>query len=416
MRVTVIATLVALALICACQPRLQEAEAAREESEESEASDLDRTVDELFELECEHGMKMYECEECRYEAGVSRAPKELFDQGLMKLARAERRRLSTVRSLNGEIQWDERLVVHLSAPSEGVVRKVNVALGDRVRKGDPLVELDSGTAAEAQAERTDAEQALALARAGLERATALRNERISSEREFLETKREYEGARARAEAARAKAAQLGAGRGSSGRIVLLAPADGRVLFLHAVAGENVGPGEILATIGDNSRLWVTADVYESDLAAVASGQAQGTLGAEVSVRAFPDERFPATVEFVSPAMDETTRTVPLRLVLPNPDGKLLAGMFAQVRLTSESSETATALPEAAVMEDAGRHFVFIHRVGDFYVRRPVKVGRSWEGWVEVLSGVEPDQEVVTEGAFLLKSDVLRSKMGAGCAD
>jgi cobalt-zinc-cadmium efflux system membrane fusion protein len=69
-----------------------------------------------------------------------------------------------------------------------------------------------------------------------------------------------------------------------------------------------------------------------------------------------------------------------------------------------------------VLEDEGRSFVFVHLQGEFYVRRPVTTGRTWAGWVEITQGLQPGQVVVAEGAFLLKSDVLRSKMGAGCAD
>ena len=70
----------------------------------------------------------------------------------------------------------------------------------------------------------------------------------------------------------------------------------------------------------------------------------------------------------------------------------------------------------ALLEDEGRTFVFVHHHGDYYLRRPVVAGRRWAGWVEIKRGLRPAQTVVAEGAFLMKSDVLRSKMGAGCAD
>ena len=69
-----------------------------------------------------------------------------------------------------------------------------------------------------------------------------------------------------------------------------------------------------------------------------------------------------------------------------------------------------------MLEDAGRSFAFVHYEGDHYVRRPVVVGRRWASWVEILEGIKPSQTVVADGSFLMKSDALRSKMGAGCAD
>ena len=78
--------------------------------------------------------------------------------------------------------------------------------------------------------------------------------------------------------------------------------------------------------------------------------------------------------------------------------------------------SAIVVPREAVLEDEGRAFVFVHHHGDYFVRRPVVPGRSWGEWVEIVDGLEPSQTLVAEGAFLMKSDVLRSKMGAGCAD
>jgi cobalt-zinc-cadmium efflux system membrane fusion protein len=115
-------------------------------------------------------------------------------------------------------------------------------------------------------------------------------------------------------------------------------------------------------------------------------------------------------------MDESSRTVKVRVQVKNADGRLLAGMFAAVNLFLPGRDETLAVPRHAVLDDEGRSFVFIHYQGDYYVRRPVIPGQRWAGWVEIEKGLEPSQIVVTEGAFLMKSDVLRSKMGAGCAD
>jgi RND family efflux transporter MFP subunit len=172
----------------------------------------------------------------------------------------------------------------------------------------------------------------------------------------------------------------------------------------------------LATVGDNTAVWVWADLYERDIAAVKQGQSAQKLAASISVKAYPGEEFPGTVDLVSPAMDESSRTVKVRVQVNNADGRLLAGMFAAVKLFLPGTDETLAVPCAAVLQDEGRSFVFIHHQGEYYVRRPVVVGRTWAGWIEIKKGLEPSQVVVAEGAFLMKSDVLRSKMGAGCAD
>ena len=203
---------------------------------------------------------------------------------------------------------------------------------------------------------------------------------------------------------------------ATGRLLMRAPVDGTVLVLHAVPGEVAKTEESLATIGDNATVWVWADLYERDIARVTAGQATTPLAAAVSVRAYANEELPGTVGFLSPAMDEASRTVKLRIEVPNPRGRLLAGMFATVKVYLPGSEDALAVPTDAVLEDERRSFVFVRHHDDYFVRRPVALGRPWATFVELTSGVMDGQEVVSGGAFLMKSDVLRSKMGAGCAD
>lgn len=387
-----------------------------EEAEGEEPSDLDRPVSELVGLTCEHKKKTYECDECRYEVGFVKAPATLVEGGLVTTAKAERRKVAVPIALTGEIRFDERRVGHVSTQVEGIIRTVHVALGDQVKKGQPLIEVESVAVGEGQASYQEAEGLLALARRNFKRVSELRKENISSEKEFLLAKQELEAAEIRAKGARAKLNRLGAGGTEGGRTVLRAPLDGTVLAMHAVSGEVAKTAESLVTVGDNTAVWVWADLYERDIAAVKKGQAAQKLAASISVKAYPGEEFPGTVDLVSPAMDESSRTVKVRVQVKNDDGRLLAGMFATVKLFLPGTDETMAVPKAAVLEDEGRSFVFVHHQGEYYVRRPVVPGRTWAGWVEIKKGLEPSQVVVAEGAFLMKSDVLRSKMGAGCAD
>ncbi len=136
----------------------------------------------------------------------------------------------------------------------------------------------------------------------------------------------------------------------------------------------------------------------------------------MEVRAYPGEEIPGNVDFISPAMSRGSRTVRLRVAVPNRAGRLLAGMFARVKIFLPAGELALVVPRQAVLEDEGRSFVFVPLSDDYFVRRPVQLGRAFAGLVELRQGPPKGSAVVTEGAFLMKSDVLRSKMGAGCAD
>jgi cobalt-zinc-cadmium efflux system membrane fusion protein len=402
-------------------------EAAGHGHAEVKSSDLDQPVESLLAQSCEHGKRTFECDECRYQVGVVRVPKALLADGLVKTAAVGRRQLEVPLPLTGEIKFDERRVTHLAPSTEAMVRAVRVSLGQRVRAGEPLVELESVALGEAQSQYLEARGALELARRAAERVDGLRAERIASEKEWLQARKEHEAAEIRTRAAREKLVRLGlspaevealpsrGGSAGRGRLVLRAPASGIVLEMHAVPGELVRPDKAILTVGDLSDLWLWADIYEDQLARVVAAE-RGPLRAGVTVKAFPGEVFPGTVEFVGPTMDEKTRTVKVRIAVQNPARKLRAGMFAAVQLYLPGDVEALALPRSAVLSDEGRTFVFVHRQGDFFIRRPVETGRSSLDWVEVTKGLTGGETVATDGAFLLKSDVLRSKMGAGCAD
>jgi cobalt-zinc-cadmium efflux system membrane fusion protein len=387
--------------------------APADEHGDAEASDLDQPVEALFAASCEHDMKTFACDECRYEMGVARAPASLFEGGLLHKTQPAREPVRAPLTLTGEVRFDERCVAHLSPPAAGIVRRVAVAVGDRVRRGDTLVEIESAEAAAAAAELRETQSLLTLAEERFERSRQLREQGIAAEKDLRSAAQELESARIRLETARARVTSLGVATDAAvGVLRLRAPTSGTVLFLHAVGGEPARPDEVMATVGDIATVWVWADLYERDLSRLATGPQP----AEVSVRAWSGQTFAGTVDFVSPSIDETSRTVKLRVTVPNPDGRLLAGMFATVQVFLPGDQDALVLPDLAVLEDEGRRFVFVHHHDDFYVRRPVTVGRSWGDRLEITAGLRGDETVVSGGAFLLKSDVLRSKMGAGCAD
>ncbi len=392
-----------------------------------EGEDLEKTVEELFAASCEHEMNTYACDECRYEVGVVKVPKDLIEQELVKVRKVARRNFDSAVVLTGEVQFDERKIVHLSPRVSGVVNSVAVDLGDSVKTGNVLVELESVELAEAQAYYLEALAEKRLAQKSLSRQQSLREKNITSEREFLEAQQVFESAGIRTNSARQKLLRLGLtaaeistlrGKGQSsatGRLAIRAPFAGDVLELHAVRGERIEPGENMLLVGDTRTLWVWVDLYEAQLAPVNKALTSDGLPVSLSVPAYPDESFEGRMGFVGKVMDEKTRTVKARVTLDNPEGKLKPGMFARVRLELDAAGGKLAVPETAVLADDGQKFVFVHHKDDYFVRRPVKTGRKTGGFVEVLNGLESNQVVAVAGAFLLKSDVLRSKMGAGCA-
>ena len=201
-----------------------------------------------------------------------------------------------------------------------------------------------------------------------------------------------------------------------GRLVVRAPFSGTITERRAAVGELVGPESDVFVLADLTTVWVWAGIYEHDIAALLEATARGDVPVEIRAHALPGRVFKGKLDYVASVLDETTRTVRVRASIPGEGGALKPGMFCKVRVLLSSGGKAIVLPKEAVLGDEGASFVFKHLKDDYYFRRAVKRGRQFGDWVEILEGVAPDEVVVVRGAFMLKSDVLRSKMGAGCAD
>ena len=199
-----------------------------------------------------------------------------------------------------------------------------------------------------------------------------------------------------------------------------APISGRVVEKHATLGELATPESTLFIIGDLGHVWIWIDVYERDLAGVHLDD-----GVEVTVESYPGRVFSGEVTYLSPAVAAETRTVRARIDVENPEGLLRPGMFADVRLIDPHTEAAAAslvVPDGAIVRSGGDTFVFVpapepggEHAGARFEARPVTVGRHEGGWVEIRSGVEAGEEVVTEGAFFLESELAREELGGGHA-
>jgi len=388
-------------------------------------SDLDRSVEDLFAASCEHDMKAHECDDCRYEVGVVKAGAELFNKGLLERTKAKYRSLTKPMELNGEVAFDNARVANISSQIAGVIKRAHVAIGDQVVKYNSLVTIESTALGDAQADFLESKVILETAEINYDRLSTLRRKGISSGKELLAAKKMRDSARVRRDAAFSNLINLGMNSasirrldktGTKGRITLRAPFKGTILQMNASLGELVRPEKNLVTVVDNSVVWVWVDVYERDIAAVTRKQAMETLVADVVVKAFPDRKLKGTVDFVSPSLNKSARTAAVRIIVPNPDGRLMSGMFAGVKIHMPEDDEVLSVPSAAVLDDDGRYFVFVHHKEDNYIRRPVTPGRKFADLTEIKSGLTGQETIVAKGAFLLKSDVLRSKMGAGCAD
>jgi|JRHI01.1.fsa_nt_gi Cu(I)/Ag(I) efflux system membrane fusion protein len=178
-----------------------------------------------------------------------------------------------------------------------------------------------------------------------------------------------------------------------------APQDGVVLERNAVNGQGFKAGDVLFRIADHSVVWVMADVAEGDIGALKAGQS-----VKVTTRAHPGRVFNGTVSVVYPHLMKETRTVRVRIELPNPDLALLPDMYTEVDIATGSDEPVIAVPESAVIDSGARQVVIVDQGDGRFEPREVKLGRKGDGYVEVTSGVQYGESVVVNGNFLIDAE------------
>jgi cobalt-zinc-cadmium efflux system membrane fusion protein len=372
---------------------------------------------------CEHDKEVLECDDCRYEVGAVQVPASLLTGGkeqLIRTARVAEAPASGRLALTGEIAFDERKVVRISPLVAGVARRVPVTQGDRVKRGQLLAEIDSRELGLLRSRLQQARARLSLAKTEFERESRLFADKISSAKERSRAESDHKRAQIELQALEDQLRLLGlssAQRGRQvGRIAVRSPLGGTVVAKHVVPGESVTPDKEIFTVAELETVWVWASVYERDLADLLRARAAGVLPAEVRVTAFPDRAFAGTVDYVGATMDEVTRTVKMRVAVENKGRLLRPGMFADLSIQLGEGRRELSIPAEAVLSDGDRRFVFVRTDKRRFLRRDVRVGRTRAGRVPVLDGLRDGEEIAVQGAFLLKSDVLREKMGAGCAD
>ncbi len=307
------------------------------------------------------------------------SPARLQSLGV-RTAAVERRTLDAALRAVGRIELDERRIHDVSPRFEGWIERLHVsATGDPVRRGQPLFTVYSP-------ELVSARQELAIA------------ERLASTAGADPVAQQ--GAQRLADAARARLRNWQAAGGASGNsVVFSAPADGIVLEKTAVKGMRFTPGMAIYRIADLSTVWVLADVYEQDLARIATGQP-----ARVGIDAYPGRHFDTRITYIYPTLNAATRTTPVRLELANSEGLLRPGMFAHVEIVTAGDAPRLTVPASAIIDDGQRRIVLVAEGEGRFRPQVVETGLRGRDHVEVLSGLDSDERVVVSANFLIDAE------------
>ena len=190
--------------------------------------------------------------------------------------------------------------------------------------------------------------------------------------------------------------------GEDTSVPVRAPFAGTVIERQATQGSAVTPGTPLLVISDLSRVWITAEVDEALIGRVVTGGA-----VTIAAAAYPGESFTGKLTTVGDIVNPTTRRVTLRVEADNADRRLKPQMFVTVALGSSASRRVLVVPSRAVQQMEGETVVFVRSGADQYGRRAVATGTDVAGEVEIVKGLKEGEVVVTAGAFLLKSELLK---------
>jgi cobalt-zinc-cadmium efflux system membrane fusion protein len=308
------------------------------------------------------------------------------------------------------ITYDATKWAQVNARAAGVVREIKVDVGATVKAGTPIAVIESATVGADRSRLTAARSRLAFAETTYNREVELNKKGISAQKDVLEAQQELDAARAEVTAATAAVGVVGGGGGSG--YVITAPIAGIVTKRNITIGNMVAADDrVLFEIVDTRMMRAEIEVPEADLVRVHVGQ-----DVAVIVDALPDVEVLGKIDYLAPDISRETRTVKARATLVNPDGALRANMFGRARISLGDSAQSVVVPRAAVQRVAEVDLVFVKVAEGEYDTRRVKTGAREGDTVEVSQGIKPDEDVVTEGSFLLKTETLKGAIGAGCCE
>jgi membrane fusion protein, heavy metal efflux system len=324
-------------------------------------------------------------------------------------------------ALPGEVIFNPDQVAHILPRVSGVVREVHKMVGDAVRAGDVLAVLDSRELGTFKADYLAGIALEELAMANFQREETLRQQKISSERDYLEARQKLEEARIQKRRAERVLHAVGFDQEALQQLrrqpeadlttyPMTSPLDGVVIERHLVRGEVVETEETEApfVVANLSNVWVELIVYQKDLTRIKPGQSV-TISFGHGI---PDSK--GTIDYVTPALEPGTRTATARMILANPDHAIHPGLFVTAEVEVGFTTEEIVVPRSALIEFEGKTVVFVKEDEGFHPA-PVQAGESDAVHVAITAGLEGGQTYVATHPLVLKAQIQKSELGDGHA-
>lgn len=301
--------------------------------------------------------------------------------------------------LAAKAQADPTKVVRIFPPASGRVVAIEVKPGDYVRRGQTVAILNSSDVASARSDYAKANIETERATRAMDRQKLLFEHGAAAEKDYIDARAQADSARAELARARQRLELLNSSpSASTDRVLLIAPAGGVVLDVSAAAGEfskSLESANPLITIADLNAIWIVGDVYEKDVAKLERGK-QVTI----TLQAYPERQWRGRIESISGALDPTSRTLKIRVALPNADQHIKPEMFGTIHVKTGTHQ-ALVVPAAAIIREGNTTTAFVNNGGK-PEQRTVTTGQTVDGSVEITGGLHAGDEVAAEGAELLK--------------
>jgi cobalt-zinc-cadmium efflux system membrane fusion protein len=319
------------------------------------------------------------------------------------------------------VTYNQNKFAHITSLAPGVVQRVLVDFGSQVKKGQVLVEVASPDIAQAKAEYLGALSELHLKETVFKREKGLAEKQVSSKQESDQAEAEYRKSKTDAATFRQRLLSYGFGEeevaslaknpATSATLQIRAPFAGTIVERRAVIGEAISPDRPLFQLADLSTMWLELSIPGDAFASVRVGDPVAA-----SFDALSGVQLPGKLIWISSAVDGTSRMLKARAEIQNPGALLKDGLFGKARLPMASPGKRMDLPAGAAQRIDGENVVFVKLAEDLYEIRKVWMEETDNGRVSILEGITPEDEVVLAGSFTMKSEFLKSRLGAGCTD
>lgn len=329
-------------------------------------------------------------------------------------------------SANAETAYDANHYAEICPRVGGFLRDVKVDLGQAAHQGDVLAVVDSAEVSGAKAQYLTAQAALKLAQATAERTQSLTRSGAVAAKAELEVMTALNQAQASVMDSEQKLRNLGFGDTELAEVMktkdtrnllnVVSPIDGTVVLRHAVKGEAVQATTQVFAVADTSKMWLWIDVYEADIDEVKLGQPVSFTVSGADARGAGYVAL-GEVTWVGTEVNDRTRTTRVRAELANRNGHLRAKQFGQAEIQVGSEHQALVVPKEAVQRKDNVDLVFLPQDdGSYRPQRVVTKPTDRADTLEVTWGLKAGQKVVTKGSFLLKTEIMKGAIGAGCCE